>query len=71
MRTFCTAIERVARLGAQLLLQSALEGEVSAFLGRDRYQRAAVAEEARAGIRPGTRVVHHSLSSVPLEGGWM
>ena len=36
------AIERVARLGAQLLLQSALEAEVSAFLGRDRYQRAAV-----------------------------
>ena len=48
-----SAIERVARLGAQLLLQSALEAEVSAFLGRDRYQRAAVAEEARAGMRNG------------------
>ena len=26
---------------------------MSAFLGRDRYQRAAVAEEARAGMRNG------------------
>jgi hypothetical protein len=33
----CRAIERVARLGAQLLLlQSAVEAEVAAFLGRDR-----------------------------------
>ena len=48
-----SAIERVARLGAQSPLQSALEAEVSAFLGRDRYQRAAVAEEARAGMRNG------------------
>ena len=37
------AIERVAQLGAQLLLQSALEAEVAAFLGRDRYERAASA----------------------------
>jgi hypothetical protein len=29
------AIERVAQLGAQLLLQAAIEGEVAAFLGRD------------------------------------
>ena len=35
------AIERVAQLGAQLLLQSAVEAEVAAFLGRDRYERAA------------------------------
>jgi hypothetical protein len=26
-------------LGAQLLLQTALEAEVTTFLGRDRYQR--------------------------------
>ena len=32
------AIERVAQLGAQLLLQSAVEAEVAAFLGRDRYE---------------------------------
>ena len=42
------AIERVAQLGAQLLLQSALEAEVSAYLGRDRYQRAAASADLRA-----------------------
>jgi putative transposase len=47
------AIERVAQLGAQLLLQSALEAEVTAFLGRDRYQRTATSEDARAGMRNG------------------
>jgi hypothetical protein len=35
-------------LGAQLLLQSALEAEVSAYLGRDRYQRAAASADLRA-----------------------
>ncbi len=34
-------LEEVARLGAQLLMQAALEAEVTEFLGRDRYQRAA------------------------------
>jgi putative transposase len=47
------AIEQVARLGAQLLLQAALEAEVSTFLGRDRYQRAAATDDARAGMRNG------------------
>lgn len=47
------AIERVAQLGAQLLLQSALEAEVTAFLGRDRYERAAASEDPRAGMRNG------------------
>lgn len=31
-------LEEVARLGAQLLMQAALEAEVSEFLGRDRYR---------------------------------
>ncbi|MDI3314533.1 MAG: hypothetical protein QJR12_09725 [Mycobacterium sp.] len=44
------AIERVARVGA-LLLQCALEAEVTAFLGRDRYQRAATSKDPRAGMR--------------------
>ncbi len=39
------AVEQVARLGAQLLLQAALEAEVSTFLGRDRYQRTATARD--------------------------
>jgi putative transposase len=47
------AIEQVARLGAQLLLQTALEAEVTQFLGRDRYQRAALTEDARPGMRNG------------------
>jgi putative transposase len=48
-----TAVEQVARLGAQLLLQAALEAEVTAFLGRDRYARVASTEEARPGMRSG------------------
>ena len=47
------ALERVARLGAQLLLQAAIEGEVAAFLGRERYERTAACENARAGMRNG------------------
>jgi putative transposase len=47
------ALERVAQLGAQLLLQSALEAEVAAFLGRDRYERAVSCEDARVGMRNG------------------
>jgi len=46
-------LEEVARLGARLLLQSALEAEVTEFLGRGRYQRRALAREARAGSRNG------------------
>ena len=33
-------VEAVARLGARLILQQALEDEVTEFLGRERYQRA-------------------------------
>ncbi|KMV13639.1 hypothetical protein ACT16_23820 [Mycobacterium heckeshornense] len=47
------AIEEVARLGARVLLQTAIEAEVTAFLGRDRYQRAVTCEDARAGMRNG------------------
>src|SRR6266536_2666549 len=50
-------LEEVARLGAQLLMQAALEAEVSEFLGRDRYQRAALTEDARPGSRNGYREV--------------
>jgi transposase-like protein len=47
------ALEEVARLGARLLLQSALEAEVTEFLGRNRYERRQRAREARAGSRNG------------------
>ena len=33
-------VERIGRLGARLILQQALEDEVSEFLGRARYERA-------------------------------
>ena len=46
-------IEDVARLGARLIIQTALEAEVEVFLGRARYQRAAGAEDPRAGSRNG------------------
>jgi putative transposase len=46
-------IEDVARLGARLIIQTALEAEVDAFLGRARYQRSAVARDARPGLRNG------------------
>jgi len=47
------AIEQVARLGARLLLQSALEAEVTDFLGRERYAKAARTPEANDGMRNG------------------
>src|SRR6266516_4145121 len=46
-------IEDVARLGARLIIQTALEAEVEVFLGRARYQRAAGVEGAAAGMRNG------------------
>jgi putative transposase len=46
-------IEDVARLGARLIIQTALEAEVEVFLGRARYQRAAGVESAAAGMRNG------------------
>jgi putative transposase len=44
-------LEEVARLSVRLLLQTALEAEVEAFLGRARYQRRT--EEHPAGVRNG------------------
>src|SRR3954463_4531730 len=37
---FDDPVEAVARVGARLILQQALEDEVTEFLGRERYQRA-------------------------------
>ena len=49
----CEVIEDVARLGARLIIQTAVEAEVDVFLGRARYQRAATVEDARPGSRNG------------------
>jgi putative transposase len=43
-------LEEVARLSVRLVMQSALEAEVTEFLGRDRYARG---ERARPGMRNG------------------
>jgi putative transposase len=59
-------LEEVARLGAQLLMQAALEAEVSEFLGRDRYQRAGSCEDARPGSRNGYRQVTVKTTAGPV-----
>jgi putative transposase len=52
-RDLVDVLEEVARLGARLIIQTALEAEVTEFLGRARYQRVASAEDARPGCRNG------------------
>jgi len=59
-------LEEVARLGAQLLMQAALEAEVTEFLGRDRYARAALTEDARPGSRNGYRDVTVKTTAGPV-----
>ena len=60
-------LEEVARLGAQLLMQAALEAEITEFLGRDRYQRAAACEDARPGSRNGYREVTVKTTAGPVQ----
>jgi transposase-like protein len=52
-RELVEVLEDVARLGAQLIIQTAVEAEVSEFLGRARYQRVADCPDARPGNRNG------------------
>lgn len=52
-RDLTEVLEDVARLGARLIMQTAAEAEVTAFLGRARYEWAAEVEDARAGSRNG------------------
>ena len=59
-------LEEVARLGAQLLMQAALEAEVTEFLGRDRYARAASTGAARPGSRNGYREVTVKTTAGPV-----
>jgi putative transposase len=59
-------LEDVARLGTQLLMQAALETEITEFLGRDRYQRAASCEQVRAGSRNGYREVTVKTTAGPV-----
>jgi putative transposase len=45
-------LAELGRLGARLVLQRAVEAEVTAFLGRARYQRTTEAAGSRNGTRP-------------------
>jgi len=45
-------LSELGRLGAQLILQRAVEDEVTAFLGRARYERTPDAAGSRNGSRP-------------------
>src|SRR5256885_16655577 len=49
-------VERIGRLGARLVLQQALEDEVTEFLGRVRYERASEPVSHRNGYEPRTVV---------------
>jgi len=60
------AIERVAQLGARLLLQTALEAEITMFLGRERYERQLLAEDARPGMRNGYCDVTVKTTAAPV-----
>ena len=65
-KTMPEILEEVARLGAQLLMQAALEAEITEFLGRDRYQRAAACEDARPSSRNGYREVTVKTTAGPV-----
>src|SRR3954453_16502897 len=58
-------VERIGRLGARLILQQALEEEVSEFLGRARYERAIDPVSHRNGYEP--RRVLTTAGPVELE----
>ncbi len=59
-------LEDVAQVGAQLLMQAALEAEITEFPGRDRYQRAAACADARTGSRNGYREVTVKTTAGPV-----
>jgi len=56
-------LEQVARLSIRLVLQSAVEAEISVFLGRDRYQRD---PDARPGYRNGHQPVTVKTTAGPV-----
>ena len=59
-------LEEMSRLGAQLLMQAALAAGVTAFLGRDRYQRIATAADAQPGARNGYRSMSVKTTAGPV-----
>jgi hypothetical protein len=65
-RPLAEILEEAARLRAQLLMQAALEAEVTEFLGRDRYACTAMTEDARPGSRNGYREVTVKTTAWPV-----
>lgn len=59
-------IEDIARTGARLLLQAAMEAEVDEFLGRVRYQRALTSPDPRPGMRNGHAPVTIKTTAGPV-----
>jgi putative transposase len=59
-------LEQVARLSVRLVLQTALEAEVTQFLGRDRYQRTGQASAVRPGHRNGHQPLTIKTTSGPV-----
>jgi putative transposase len=58
-------VETIGRLGARLILQQALEDEVTEFLGRGRYERSEETVSHRNGYEP--RTVKTTSGPVELE----
>ena len=56
-------LEQVARLSVRLVIQAALEAEVTEFLGRDRYARG---ERDRAGYRNGHAELQVKTTAGPV-----
>ena len=65
-RDLAVILEDVARLGARLIMQSALEAEVQEFLGRARYQRRSEVPDARPGARNGYRPTTVKTTAGPV-----
>jgi putative transposase len=63
-RDLAEVLEDVARLGARVILQTAVEAEVTEFLGRDRYARG---DRARAGHRNGYSDVTVKTTAGPVQ----
>jgi putative transposase len=59
-------LEHVAKASVRLVLQAALEAEVTEFLGRDRYQR--TSDPAASAARPGYRNGHQPLTIKTTSG---
>jgi transposase-like protein len=49
-----SSLERVTKIGAQMMLQVAIEEEVTAYLNRDYYERNVTATGSRSGSKPRT-----------------